>query len=307
MTNPLSQIIGDQKLDKETLPYTGESYSPSNTSNVQAAGATTTPEKDLYAKYRDPKTGEVMSPEDYAIYLGNKVPKGGDVNTYAGDALTNPDQTSNELTSSATKLNNARNDIAVGETDPYKVANKSGIAYTPAQLKAIESAYAGVYDPALEDVFTRLRDKKTEDDKAEARDLIKFKTNEDIRKYNATTAANKSNDTTSPLGILRGEDGYVNWEQYEAKAKIAEDSGILMQDFVKNYPPDNYINPKDKKKLPAYLQPEEDFMSKSEKIDYVWRQMGNENFKNATDEQKAGYITELGLDPNIFLTNYYGI
>jgi len=305
MSNPLSQIIGGQKLDKETLPYTGESYSPSNTSNVQAAGATTTPEKDLYAKYRDPKTGEVMSPEEYAIYLGNKVPKGGDVNTYAGDALTNPDQTSNELTSSATKLNNARNDIAVGETDPYKVANKSGIAYTPAQLKAIESAYAGVYDPALEDVFTRLREKKVEDDKAEARDLIKFKTNEDIRKYNATTAANKSNDTISPLGILRGEDGYVNWEEYETKAKEWEAGGGTVKDFVKDYPPTNYINPDDQERLPSYLQPKVDFMTSSEKTEYIWQQLADPKFADATDEDKALYIKSLGKDPRIFLTNYY--
>ena len=165
--NPLSQIIGGQKLDTQTLPYTGEQYSASDTSNVQAAGANPATQTDLYAKYRDPKTGEVMTPEEYAVYLGGKIPtQNGDANAYAGDALADPNKSSLELTSMATSLNNARNNIAVGETDPYKVANKSGIAYSPEQLKAIQNAYAGVYDPALEDVFTRLREKKADEEKA---------------------------------------------------------------------------------------------------------------------------------------------
>lgn len=120
-----------------------------------------------YDKYKDPKTGEIMTPEQYAIYLGNKVPKGnGEITNYAGDALTNPDKTAEELTSTATDLNNSRNDIATGTTDPYKVGNQSGVAYSPTELKAIESAYAGVYDPALKDVFARL-DEKQAADKAE--------------------------------------------------------------------------------------------------------------------------------------------
>jgi len=188
MQNPLSQIIGGQKLDTETLPYTGEKFSPGNTSNVQMAGGSSSPaEVDLYAKYKDPKTGNIMSPEEYATYLGNKAPaQGGDIGTYSGDAVSDPGKSTNELTSEATRLNNARNNIAVGETDPYKVANKSGIDYSPEQLTAIQNAYAGVYDPALEDVFTRLREKKVEDDRLAERDLIKFKTDEAIRQSNAT-------------------------------------------------------------------------------------------------------------------------
>lgn len=150
-----------------------------------------------YDKYRDPKTGEVMTPEQYAIYLGNKVPKGnGEITNYAGDALANPDQTAAELQARATKLNNSRNDIATGATDPYSVGNKSGIAYSPTELAAIEKAYVGIYDPALSDVFARLKSTQ-EEEKAKAnlvaaKDLEVFKTNEAIRQWRATTGTKKT-------------------------------------------------------------------------------------------------------------------
>lgn len=150
-----------------------------------------------YDKYRDPKTGEVMTPEQYAIYLGNKVPKGnGEITNYAGDALANPNQTAAELQARATKLNNSRNDIAAGATDPYSVGNKSGIAYSPAELAAIEKAYAGIYDPALSDVFARLKStqekEKAKSDLVAAKDLEVFKTNEAIRQWRATTGTKKT-------------------------------------------------------------------------------------------------------------------
>jgi hypothetical protein len=126
------------------------------------------PTVDYYAKYRDPKTGKVMTPQEWAVYLGNKVPKGGlDVQNYAAGAIANPDQTKEQLNRSAYGMNNARNDIATGTTDPYKAGNKSGIAYSPAELSAIEKAYAGIYDPALSDVFSKLDTKA----KQEAADL----------------------------------------------------------------------------------------------------------------------------------------
>ena len=327
MANPLSQIVGGQKLDTETLPYTGETFTPGGKMKTNKwgqtmaeandpakfkgtvwKGAKSEEPEDIYAKYRDPKTGEVMSPEEYALYLGNKVPK--QIPGYAGDAVTNPNQSASELTSSATRLNNSRNDIATGTTDPYKVGNKSGIAYSPEQLKAIESAYAGIYDPALEDVFTRLREKKTEDDRIEARaasrEATTFSTDEAIRRYNATTGANKgTSNTIAPLGIGRGEDGYVNWEEYETKAKEWEAGGGTVKDFVKDYPPTNYINPDDQERLPSYLQPKVDFMTSSEKTEYIWQQLADPKFADATDEDKALYIKSLGKNPRTFLPNYY--
>jgi len=95
--------------------------------------------------------------------LKSQVPAGGAVPQYAGDALANPNQTIEEMNRSAYGLNNARNDIATGTTDPYKAASQSGIAYSPSELIAIEKAYAGIYDPALSDVFTKIKEKQDVD------------------------------------------------------------------------------------------------------------------------------------------------
>lgn len=150
-----------------------------------------------YDKYRDPKTGEIMTPEEYAVYLGNKVPKGnGEITNYAGDALSNPNESAAELSARAANLNNSRNDISTGTTDPYGVGNTSGVAYSPAELKAIESAYAGVYDPALNDVFARLKEtQEAEKQKADlqtAKEMEVFKTNESIRQWRATTGTKQT-------------------------------------------------------------------------------------------------------------------
>lgn len=156
------------------------------------------PEGDLYEKYRDPKTGEIMSPDEYATSLANKIPRGtGQIPNYAGDAMTDPNQSAEGLTTRARNLSNTRNDMAVGEADPYGVGNKSGIAYSPRELKAIESAYSGIYDPALNDVFSRLQDKKSEDAKKASEKEAVFKTNEAIRKWKATTGSKVSNSSSS--------------------------------------------------------------------------------------------------------------
>jgi len=189
---------------------------------------------DLYAKYRDPKTGEIMSPEEYAIYLGNKAPRGnGQIPNYAGDAMTNPNQTSNELIGRATNLNNARNDIATGTADPYGVGNKSGIAYSPSELKAIEKAYAGVYDPALNDVFSRLRDKQAAEEKLADMEAKVFSTNEAIRQWRATTGTKKSGGS--------GSGGDFDFSNADIKKGVAN-SGLgfdafnaIESDDIKNY------------------------------------------------------------------------
>jgi len=132
------------------------------TPQAPQAPVTPTPQGLDYSKYTDPMTGKVMSPQEYANHLAQKV-TGGSVPGYAGDALTQGPQTTQQLTSTATDLTNQRNDIATGESDPYNAGSKSGIAYSPTDLAAIEKAYAGIYDPALKDVFAKLDLKQKED------------------------------------------------------------------------------------------------------------------------------------------------
>lgn len=114
-----------------------------------------------YDKYKDPATGKILTPQEYADMLAKRV-SGGDISTYAGNALSNQNQSIEDMNRDATGMNNARNDIATGTTDPYNIASRSGIQYTPQELKAIESAYAGIYDPALTDVFTKIDQKQKE-------------------------------------------------------------------------------------------------------------------------------------------------
>jgi len=168
-------------------------------------------------QYINPATGGLYSPEEFAAILSKSIPGGGnDVPTYAGNAIVNPNQTESQMTSSATNLNNARNDIATGTTDPYGAASKSGIAYSPSELKAIESAYAGVYDPALKDVFTKLEIKKKEEEQKTAdqrmKDEIKLRTDEAIREYNATTALHKTAaELSQKEKDVQAESDYTAW------------------------------------------------------------------------------------------------
>ena len=190
---------------------------------------------DLYAKYRDPKTGDVMSPEEYAIFLGNKIPKGnGDIGNYAGDALTNPNQTANQLSGRATDLNNARNDIQSGTTDPYGIGNQSGIAYNPTELKAIENAYAGIYDPALNDVFARLKDKETEDARLVKREEEIFKTNENIRQWKATTGTKKTGTGEADFKFTNSQ-----LSSGASNAGLTLATFAALDDDLKNF----YVNP----------------------------------------------------------------
>jgi hypothetical protein len=89
----------------------------------------------------------------------------------------------------ARQITNTRNDIATGNTDPYKVASQSGIAYTPAELNAIESAYAGIYDPALDTAMAKVTAKQNADAAAasQAADLAKI--DEQAKATAATQAA----------------------------------------------------------------------------------------------------------------------
>ena len=208
--------------------------------NQQVSQGSSQPEVDLYSKYRDPKTGEIMSPDQYALYLGSRVPAqtgNGDIPQYAGDAMTNPNASVKSLTDTSYNLNNARNDIATGTTDPYKVGNQSGIAYSPSELKAIENAYAGVYDPALNDVFSRLKTKEEEAKKESNRADAIFATDEAIRKWKATTGLNSGEDGS----VLSTKDRFSTTQLNQGSIK----AGMSLAQFteldpeVANY----FVNP----------------------------------------------------------------
>lgn len=119
------------------------------------------------SEYINPETGTFYRAEDFAKKVASSVPRrgtyGGDIPTYAGNTLTQGPKTAEQLAMEAAALNNARNDIATGATDPYKVASQSGIAYSPSELSAIEKAYAGIYDPAINSALEKLNRKQEED------------------------------------------------------------------------------------------------------------------------------------------------
>lgn len=123
--------------------------------------APTSTQGNIPPQFFNPKTGALYSPAEFAEAVGSAAPQG-QVPQYAGNALMNPNQSVEQLQTSARGMANVRNDMATGETDPYKAATASGIAYSPSELKAIESAYAGIYDPVLNDVFNKLDAKEKE-------------------------------------------------------------------------------------------------------------------------------------------------
>jgi len=202
--------------------------------------------KPVRSKYINPETGQYFAtPEEYGNYVASRIPvsKGtGDVTKYAGDAMTKPDQSVENLTNTARDLNNARNDIATGTTDPFKIGKDSGIAYSPEQLATIEKAYAGIYDPAINDVFTRIKQKekldeelakaKTEESKIKVmKEMAVFNTNENIRQWNSTTGSKKtgSNDRFTETQSANGA----------SNAGMSFDDFENLDDDVKNF----YINP----------------------------------------------------------------
>ncbi len=110
--------------------------------------------------------GSIKSPDEIAAEIGGTLAAAhgnGDVGTLAGQQFGPGPATTVEAEAQARHIGNTRNDIAVGETDPYHVGSKSGIAYTPAELNAIEKGYAGIYDPALDTALAKVNQKQAED------------------------------------------------------------------------------------------------------------------------------------------------
>jgi hypothetical protein len=185
--------------------------------------------------YLNPATGKLYSAQEIVDNLAKKLPIGkppvGDVPGFAGDQMTQGPQTERQIINTATDLNNARNDIATGTTDPYRV-NESGVAYSPEQLNAIRSAYAGVYDPALKEVFAKLDEKQKADAKIasdkewEAKQI--FTTNENIRQWKATTGTKSEGD-----GITTFTDTQENKGASNAGMDIATFKAL--DSDIKNY------------------------------------------------------------------------
>lgn len=182
-----------------TPPATTPSTKKIFTGSTPAVDTQTPPEQLDYSKYTNPATGKPYTPQEYAEVVANRV-TAPSIPKYAGDVLTQGPQTEEQLAAKARELNNERNDIAVGEKDPYKVASESGLQLTPAQLSAVESAYKGVYTPALEDVFAAISKKQKSDESAATlkNDLEKMKVQFDYdKKLKAIAPAGGTNTSTN--------------------------------------------------------------------------------------------------------------
>lgn len=178
--------------------------------------------------------GGLYSPEEVAANLAATVPgatrgANGDIPKYAGDTLTQGPQTVEQLQQSAAGLNNARNDIATGEKDPYKVGSESGVAYTPAELAAIEKAYAGIYDPAINSALSKL-DVKQKEDASALESKNKLAEMAQQHKYDLELKRTPSGDSKSTVGAFSatyvpGANPAVDaWAQriYDGSAKITD-------------------------------------------------------------------------------------
>jgi hypothetical protein len=208
------------KMTPGTNPAITNIFSqPGGMSKVPTTPAVVTnpvvPEKPVVNPYVNPSTGQPYSAQEIVNNLANKLPIGspptGDIPGYATDQMLQGPQTEQQVISTATDLNNARNDIATGTTDPYRI-NQSGIVYSPEQLQAIRSAYAGVYDPVLKEVFGKLETKQKEMEAEAKRADTVFQTDEDIRRYNATTALHETAaELSQKEKDIQGEADYVAW------------------------------------------------------------------------------------------------
>lgn len=121
---------------------------------------------DVPAQYKN-ADGSMKTPEQVAAEVAatlKKTSEAPDIGRLSGNEFGNAEKTEEQLQAETALMNNARNDIATGETDPFGIGSDSGIAYTPAELKAIENAYAGIYDPAITTAHAKLATKQKENE-----------------------------------------------------------------------------------------------------------------------------------------------
>lgn len=209
VTSPVQTTTPTQSTT--TIPETVKApvFSGSNTNNKNPGGTgVVTNTKSKFAGVPEQlinvKENRLYTPAEMAANVQAVIPSrigNADVPQYAGDTITNPNQSLEQLNKTATGLNNTANDIGTGTTDPYNIASNSGIAYSPAELTAIEKAYQGVYDPALTDVFAKIDAKQKEEQKkaddAEWKAKQIFSTNEAIRQWRATTGTKSGSGATT--------------------------------------------------------------------------------------------------------------
>jgi hypothetical protein len=111
--------------------------------------------------------GSIKTPDEIASEVGGTlrtINGVGDVGTLASEQFGGGPATTVDAEAEARRIGSIRNDIASGAADPYKVGADSGIAYTPAELRAIENAQAGIYDPALDTALAKVNQKQKEDE-----------------------------------------------------------------------------------------------------------------------------------------------
>jgi len=108
--DPGKEVIVEEKTSEDKTPIYEQNVVSNAPTQPPLSESTAV---DLYAKYRDPKTGEIMSPEEYADMIGNRIID-----------LRNK------------QINNINYDI-------YNVSVNSGIPYSPEQLNSIDCAYYG--------------------------------------------------------------------------------------------------------------------------------------------------------------------
>lgn len=177
---------------------TPQSAGPSS-APVGPTGATgTVASPKIPAQWLNPD-GTFKSPEQIASDVGSTlktVHTAPDAGALALQQFGGNNGTTADAEAAARKIGNTRNDIAVGETDPYNVGANSGIQYTPAELNAIEHAYAGVYDPALDTALAKVNSKQQED----ARNSAPYTLGKDDVRYD-------SKGNVIAVGIPSGQTG----------------------------------------------------------------------------------------------------
>lgn len=236
LTGGMTRVSDNIAPVTRTLPNGGGTYvAPGPVKKQVFQGATPPPAQPAVNPEYVKPDGTYYTAKEVVANRAAKLGTPSAIPTYVGNAITNPDQTVTEMNRTNAGMTNAANDIATGTTDPYAVASKSGIAYSPAEMKAIEKAYAGIYDPALTDIHTKLKARadleKAKTDAEIRKAEIVFNTNENIRQWRATTGskAGTADSTFTPTQLHKGA----------SVAGLEMDSFNTLDNDVKNY----FINP----------------------------------------------------------------
>lgn len=215
-----------------------------NESETQFKGTTTPTENTYQSKYINPETGQRYDPSEYSQMMATRL-SGGAVGTLAGNQFKEG-QSTQDLINQTREATNARNDIATGAADPYRVGKDSGISYTPAELRAIENAQAGTYDPALQNSFSRLETSQRADAQAaedarmerqlELQNKYKLEQMGEQSRFNQSDAAFEDSLDTSGSGSYDGEfaDSIRNAAALSGSVTGAETAAADLEYFMQN-------------------------------------------------------------------------